>query len=76
MNKHSFWMIIGCALPLLLILLMPLFGINSKFSVPVFIVLMFSCHLLMMGRHKKHQYKNSNDFSDKKHDDQHATHQH
>ena len=76
MNKHGLWMIIGCALPLLLILLMPLFGISSKFSVPVFIMLMFGCHLLMMGRHGKHQHKNPNEFSDKKQNEQHATHQH
>ncbi len=76
MNKHGLWMIVGCTLPLLLIFLMPLFGISSRFSVPVFIVLMFSCHLFMMGKHGKHNHSGSHQYSNKKSDEQHEAHQH
>lgn len=47
MNKHAFLMIIGCLLPLLLIFLLPLFGISGGSVVLIFVVLMLLCHLLM-----------------------------
>jgi len=47
MNKHTFWMIIGCTVPLLLIFLLPLFGITGNYSFLIFIIAMFACHLLM-----------------------------
>ena len=56
MNKHLFWMIIGCTVPLLLIFLLPLFGITGNYSFLIFIVLMFGCHFMMMGRHGKHYH--------------------
>jgi len=54
MNKHTLLMLIGCVLPLLLIFLLPLFGINGNVSVLIFIVLMFACHLLMPMGHTRH----------------------
>jgi len=47
-------MIVGCTLPLLLILLAPVFGIRGNASVVLFVLVMFACHLLMphySGRH-------------------------
>ena len=45
-------MLLGCVLPLALIFLLPLVGISETVTVFVFIVLMFACHLGMMGHHK------------------------
>ena len=55
-------MLIGCVLPLLLIFLLPVFGITGNISIFVFIVAMFLCHLLMpMHRGGHHpEDKNSN----------------
>lgn len=51
MNKHQFWMIIGCIVPLLLIFIAPLIGLGSGIALFVFIVAMFACHLLMPMHH-------------------------
>lgn len=48
-------MVAGCLLPLLLILLLPLFGVSGNVSVLIFVVLMFACHLLMPMHHGGHQ---------------------
>ena len=52
MKDHGIGMIIGCVLPLLLIFLLPLFGVGSGTSLFIFIILCFGAHLLMMGRHQ------------------------
>ncbi len=58
MNKHIFWMIIGCGLPLLLIFFAPALGIGSGTSLFIFIILMFACHLLMpMHHHGAHNHE-------------------
>ncbi len=55
MNKHTFWMIIGCGLPLLIIFFAPALGLGYGTSLFVFIILMFGCHLLMpMNKHSNH----------------------
>ena len=57
MGKHTFSMIIGCTVPLLLIFLLPLFGVAGNYSFLIFIVAIFGCHLLMpmhRGQHKEH----------------------
>ena len=46
--KHNLMMIIGCVLPLLLIFILPLFGVRGDVGIFGFIVLMFLCHLFMM----------------------------
>lgn len=51
MNKHTIMMLVGCLLPLLLIFVLPLFGVDSGVVLWIFIILMFGCHLLMMGGH-------------------------
>ena len=59
MGKHTLWMIIGCTVPLLLIFLLPLFGITGNYTFLIFIVAMFACHLLMPhhGAHKHDEHK-------------------
>lgn len=44
-------MIIACALPLLLIFILPLFGVGSGIYLFIFLALCFVLHLLMMGGH-------------------------
>lgn len=41
--KHFLHMLIGCGLPILLIFVLPLFGVTEGVTLAVFIVLMFSC---------------------------------
>ena len=55
-------MLVGCALPLLLIFLLPVFGISGNVSVFIFVLVMFFCHLLIPMNHggHRHQDKNSN----------------
>ncbi|PAW95159.1 hypothetical protein CKK33_17305 [Mucilaginibacter sp. MD40] len=69
MNKHLFWMIIGCTVPLLLIFLLPLFGITGNYSFLIFIVLMFGCHFMMMGRHSKHYHSSAQQGQDQPKED-------
>ncbi len=49
---HMKWHVFGCVIPLLVIFLLPLFGIDSGIVLFIFIVLMFGCHLLMMHGHE------------------------
>ena len=51
MKNHMIWMIIGCVVPLLLIFILPAFGVSSQVAFVIFIVLMFACHFLMLGHH-------------------------
>ena len=50
MKNHIIRMLIGCALPLLLIFLLPAFGVSSTLTMVIFITLMLGCHLLMGHR--------------------------
>ena len=60
--KHHFWMIIGCALPLILIFLLPLFGVGTGPLLVIFLILCFSMHLIMMvGGGHKHDGKGKSD---------------
>lgn len=54
MKNHALIHMLGCALPLLLIMILPAFGVSSNVSFFIFIVLMFGCHLFMMGGHGGH----------------------
>ena len=52
MRKYSMlWMAVGCILPLLVILMLPAFGIKGDITTFIFIILMFACHLFMMKGH-------------------------
>lgn len=48
MKNHLLWMIIGCGLPLLLIFLLPVFGIKSNMGFLLFMIVCFASHLFMM----------------------------
>jgi len=63
MNKHVIWMIVGCAVPLLLIFLAPALGLSSNLSLLIFIIVMFGCHLLMPMHHNK-----NDKYGNKEHD--------
>ncbi len=76
MGKHIIWMIIGCTVPLLLILLLPLFGITGNYSFLTFIVLMFACHLLMPMHHGRHGRDVHKENSETIKTDDHESHQH
>jgi cell division protein FtsW (lipid II flippase) len=54
MNRHLFWMIIGCIVPLLLIFLAPSFGLDNSITFFLFIVVMFGAHLMMLRSHGNH----------------------
>jgi len=62
MKKHNMiWMLLGCVIPLLVILLLPAFGVKSNFTFFLFILLMFACHLFMMrGDNKTHEQSKTN----------------
>ncbi len=49
--SHTIKHLIGCLVPLLLIFVLPLFGVGEGVTLLVFIVLMFACHLFMLGGH-------------------------
>lgn len=49
--NHTTKMVIGCLLPLLLIFLLPYFGVTEGWGIFLFIVFMFGCHLFMMRGH-------------------------
>ena len=57
--NHHLRMLIGCLLPLLLIFVLPLFGVGQGTSLFVFMILMFGCHLMMMSGHGKHEHTKS-----------------
>ena len=74
MGRHLFWMIIGCTVPLLLIFLLPLFGITGDYSFFIFIVAMFACHLLMPMHHGGYGHGRTNSSTTNPED--HESHQH
>lgn len=49
--SHALKMLLGCIVPILLIFLLPLFGVGEGVTLFIFVVLMFGCHLLMMRGH-------------------------
>jgi len=50
--SHTLKMLIGCVLPFLLVFLLPAFGVSDSVTFFIFFLLMFGCHLLMIGGHK------------------------
>ena len=69
MKKHGLWMIIACALPLLLIFMLPSFGVRGDASLFIFLVLCFGMHMLMMRGHH-----GDNDDHDNKKEGGHGKH--
>jgi hypothetical protein len=49
MKMNPLWMLLGCALPLLLIPILTRFGVNNYAALGIAMVLMVGCHLLMPG---------------------------
>lgn len=48
-------MLLGCLLPLALLFVLPLFGIDEGILLLLFVVLMFACHIFMThGEHAGH----------------------
>ncbi len=66
--RHLILHVAGCALPLLAIFLLPLFGIDGGVTLLVFIVLMFACHLFMMRGHGHEHNQNSADTGGRTHE--------
>jgi hypothetical protein len=62
--SHTLKMLVGCVLPLLLLFLLPLFGLGEGITLFVAIILMFACHLLMIRGHE-HQSTNQSDKGDR-----------
>lgn len=55
--RHFIWMMIGCLLPLIVLLvLVPALGPDSRWLYLVAALAMLGCHLFMLGGHK-HGYK-------------------
>ncbi|MBL4697890.1 MAG: hypothetical protein JKX70_03555 [Phycisphaerales bacterium] len=72
--KHGLLMIGACVGPLVLLFLLPLFGISGNITLLVFIVLMFGGHLLMMKGHTHHHHESHGELNEKGvQDDQHNT---
>ena len=76
MGKHLFWMIIGCTVPLLLIFLLPLFGITGNYTFLIFIVAMFASHLMMPMHHGGHEQDGHKEHSETTKTANHESHQH
>lgn len=55
--KHGYLHVIGCLLPIALIFLLPALGVSQGVTFTVFIVLMFACHIFMMGSHGHGSHK-------------------
>lgn len=66
--SHSLKMVLGCVLPLLLIFLLPLIGVSEGVTLGLVIVLMFACHLFMMGGHGHTHDAGSHDEEGHKHE--------
>jgi hypothetical protein len=60
MKNHWIWMVIACALPLLLIFLAPSLGIEGGTWLFTFIIVMFAFHLLIPMKHGNHTHGLSN----------------
>lgn len=54
--KHILLMVVGCALALLLIFLLPAMGLGSGWVFAIVIVAMMLCHLMHFGMHDDEQH--------------------
>ncbi|HIH31825.1 TPA: hypothetical protein HA235_03895 [Candidatus Woesearchaeota archaeon] len=64
-HNHLLWMILACAIPLLIVLLLPVFGIKSNYSIIIAMVSMIVMHLFMMRDHR-HKHDEASDSNNKK----------
>ncbi len=51
MKRRDIWMVIACAVPLLLIFVLPLLGFSDAAAVVSFIFFLFAGHMLLIGFH-------------------------
>ena len=65
--NHGFRHLLGCLLPIILLFLLPVFGISSGTTFTIAIVLMFACHLFMMGGHDHDGPEEGEDPGDTRH---------
>ncbi len=52
MKGHGLHMLIGCGLPLVLLIVLPKFGVSANLTMILAIVLMLGCHLFMGMGHR------------------------
>ncbi len=55
--KYPLLMPLGCALAVLLIFLLPTFGLSNGWSLALGIIAMLGCHFMHLGHHKQPQDK-------------------
>lgn len=76
--RHSLWHIVGCLVPLLLIFLLPIVGLQGQRVTLLAFVAMFACHFLMMrGSHDHASHsdpKGGDDAHQKKREAKHGCH--
>ena len=48
-SKHSWLVLLGCMVPLLMIFVLPLLGVREGLIVPIALVAMLLCHLVTAG---------------------------
>ncbi|MEX2565161.1 MAG: hypothetical protein WD431_04410 [Cyclobacteriaceae bacterium] len=51
MKTHWLWILLACVAPILLIFLLPLFGITADLTFFLFLIIFFIAHLFMMRSH-------------------------
>lgn len=73
-KNHTLWMMLACAIPLLIIFLLPVFRIKSDYIVFIAIVLMFGAHLFMMGGHRHDHDEEQEDKKGKSRGEKHEHH--
>lgn len=57
-KNHMIWMALACIIPLLIVLLLPLFGIKNNYTIFIAMVLMIVMHIFMMKSHNHNNPKN------------------
>lgn len=50
-TRNHFWMMLGCLIPLMIIFLLPVFGVNSPILFLIIIVVIYFFHLFMTVHH-------------------------
>ncbi len=53
MKKPWLWILLACVAPILLIFLLPLFGITADVTFFLFLIIFFIAHLFMMRSHSQ-----------------------
>ena len=46
-RSHSWLMLLGCAVPLLMIFILPLLGVREGWVIPIALLAMLLCHLVV-----------------------------